>query len=168
MKTESTNKLAEIFEVDRATMQRALRSVLPDSEVTPGRPCWKLSTAMNALVAHRASTGRADSRRRRDTGDYDANWQDPLLVQLYAQQDEADDKMRKQPTLEARRAAAIGMIPLISRVDAATRERGKINGGNPDAVDMRADVLYQMQLRGLEECCQWSHEETWTAMSDER
>jgi hypothetical protein len=122
---------------------------------------------MNALMAHRASTGRASRRRQYDIGvSTGEKWQDPLLVQFYEQQDEADRAMRGQPTLEARRKAAVAMVPLISRVDAATRERGRINGLDPDAVDMRADILYQMTMRGIEAPCDWNQSETWAAMSN--
>jgi hypothetical protein len=167
MRTESANMLSQLLEIDRATMLRALRNVPPDNAKNPDRPTWKVSTAMNALIAHRASTGRADSRRQYDgRGDFNSNWQDPLLVQLFAQQDEADAAMRKLPTLEGRRKAAIGMISLIMQVDKATRERGKINGGDHDAVDLRADSIYMLTLRGFEAPCAWSHAETWEAMNN--
>lgn len=167
MNDETPSRLSELFEVDRATMLRALRNVPPDSEATPGKPRYKVVTGMNALVKHRAATGRTSSRRQQDvdSSGVDVAWQDPLLVQLFARQDEADGAMRALPTVEARRRAAIKMVPLIATVDAAVRERGKINGGDPDTVDMRADVLYAMALRGLEQACAWTQSEVWQAMN---
>jgi hypothetical protein len=167
MKTETANSLAMLFEVDRGTMLRALKNTLPDEERTPGRPKYKVATAARALESHRLNTGRAGSRRSGSGGaSIDVGSQDPILTEIYSELDAAEAAMRALPTLEARRKAAIAMIPLIRRVDAETRERGKINGGDPDNVGMRADVLYQMTLRGLEEPCRWSHEEAWAAMSD--
>jgi hypothetical protein len=167
MKTETANSLAMLLEIDRGTMLRALKNTMPDEERTPGRPKYKVATAARALESHRLRTGRADSRRSRGNGaNIDVGSQDLILTEIYSELDAAEAAMRALPTLEGRRKSAIAMIPLIGRVDAATRERGKINSGDPDNVDMRADVLYQMTLRGLEEPCRWSHEETWATMSD--
>jgi hypothetical protein len=170
MQTFSVNSLAEQFEVDRGSLVKALRSTPPDAQATKGRATWKVSTAAAALEAHRRNIGLVGSRRSRgysSGGHVNDDWQDPILVRLYSEQDSADQALRKLKTLAERRKAAIAMIPLITRVDAATRERGKANGGDPDAVDMRADILYQMQLRGLETPCDWTHEATWAAMCEE-
>jgi hypothetical protein len=171
MKTETANSLAMLFEVDRATMMRALRNTSPDGERTPGRPKYKVATAARALEYHRANTGRADSRRpgrgNGGEGRVDTNWQGPVLVRLYGDQDAADQALRKLKTIPERRAAAVSMIPLIKRVDQASRERAVANGQDENAANMRADILYQMQLRGLEAVCNWTHEETWTAMNKE-
>jgi hypothetical protein len=167
MKTESAHALSLLLEIDRATMLRALRNVAPDAGDGTSRPTWKVSTAANALAAHRAAMARADSRQHLNGGGGgSSDWQDAVLTQLFAQQDEADKKMRALPTLAGRRAAAIAMIPLISRVDAATRERGKLNSADASSVDLRADSLHQLHLRGLEAVCEWTTAETWEAMSE--
>ena len=165
--TESINALASAFECDRQTLVKALRHVTPDAEVVTGRPTWKVSTAMNALIAHRASTGRVDSRRQQFNGGGDAadNWRDPLLLALYAQEDAALAHMKGRPTLEGRRKAAIAMVPLLARVYAAIRERGRLNGLDPDATDYRSDHLYLVGLRAFEKPCEWSEAETRSAMS---
>ncbi|KJC44813.1 hypothetical protein UP09_14275 [Bradyrhizobium sp. LTSP885] len=168
MKTESANALSQLFEIDRATMLRALRTTPPDAG-DGSRPTWKVSTAANALAAHRASVARVDSRQhlnRNGTASADTNYQDPLLVQLHAQFDEANARLRTLPTLEARRRAAIDMVPVIGRVDAALRERGRLNGLDADAVDLRADSLYALQLRKFEAPCQWTIAEVWAAMAE--
>jgi hypothetical protein len=164
--TESINALASAFECDRQTLVKALRHVTPDAEVVTGRPTWKVSTAMNALIAHRASTGRVDSRRQQFNGGGDAaDWQDPVLAQLFAQQDEAEAGMAAQPTLAGRRKAALAMVPLLGRIDTALRERGRLNGQDPDLCDYRADQLYFVGLRAFEKPCEWSEAETRSAMS---
>lgn len=167
MQTHSVNSLAEQFEVDRGTMVKALRHTPPDVEKTKGRPQWKVSTASAALENHRRNTGRIDSRRRYNGRNVASNWRDPILVRLYGEQDAADQVLRKLKTIPERRAAAVAMIPLIQRVDQASRERAVANGQDEDAAHMRADILYQMQLRGLEAVCNWTHEETWAAMNKE-
>lgn len=168
MKTESINALASLFECDRQTLVRALRTVQPDAETTPGRPTWKVSTAMNALMAHRASTGRVDSRRQQfSNGGSEAitEWADPLLIQLFAAEDDALAHMRAQTTLEARRKAAVAMKPLLGRICAATRERGRINGQDADSVDYRADHLFLVGLRNFESPCEWSEDEVRSALA---
>ena len=165
--TQSINALSSAFECDRATLTKALRNVPPDSELVPGRPQWKISTAMHALMAHRARNPRAASRRQHFNGSDDtaADWQDPALTQLFAQQDEAEAAMRAQPTLAGRRKAAVAMVPLLGRVYAAICERGRVNGLDPDAVDYRADHLYLVGLRNFEKPCDWDENETRLAMA---
>jgi hypothetical protein len=171
MKTESAHALALLFEVDRATMLRALKTTPADGGESTSRPTWKVSTASNALAAHRASIGRVDHRHNGNgSGNYNGNaditFQDPVLMQLFAQLDEANASLRALPALDARRRAAVAMVPLIARVDMATRQRGKLNGLDGDGVNLRADALYALQLRGLEGPCDWTTAETWAAMSE--
>jgi hypothetical protein len=167
VKTESINALSSAFECDRATLVKALRNVPADAEQVPGRPTWKISTAINALMAHRARNPRADSRRQHfnGSGGPDADWRDPVLMQLFAEEDEASANMRRQPTLDGRRKAAREMVPLLSRIYVAIRERGRANGLNPDATDYRADHMYLVGLRGFEKPCEWSEVETRSAMA---
>jgi hypothetical protein len=119
------------------------------------------------LAAHRASVARVDSRQHSNGGgNADIYFQDPVLMQLYAQLDEANARLRALPTLDARRDAAVGMIGLIGRVDTATRQRGTLNGLDADGVNLRADALYALQLRGLERSCSWGTNEVWAAMAE--
>ena len=166
MKTQSVNSLAEEFEVDRGTLVRALKNTPPDAEKTPGRPTYKISTAAGALEAHRRSTGRADARRSRSTANHsDDDWQDPQLMRIFEEYDSAELAMRKFPSLDARRKAAIAMAPTIARMDIAIRERGEANGQDSELVGLRADKLFMLALRGFERPCSWTEIETWDAMN---
>jgi hypothetical protein len=170
MQTYSQNKLAEMLEVDRATIQRCLRTTPPDAGEDTSRPTWRIATAANSLAAHRASIGRVDHRHPHNggggNGSTDTMFQDRLLTQLFAEQDEAMARLRTLPTLDGRRKAAIAMVPLISRVDAAVRQRGKLNGLDSDAVDLRADSLYMLQLREFEKVCEWDQAQVRAAMAE--
>jgi hypothetical protein len=168
MKTESVNSLAEQFEVDRGTMVKALRNVPPDAAKTPNRPQWKISTAARALEAHRRSVGRVDSRRPvvRTSEAVDPDWQDPILVAAYKELDAADAAMRKLSTIVARRKAARAMGPLINRVDLLTRQRGKANGQLEELVDLRADNMMLLTMRGLEGPCSWVLDECWCVVNE--
>lgn len=53
------NRIAEMFEKDRATLARALRSVPPDGG-TEKRPLYRVATAVKALIAYET---KPDGRR---------------------------------------------------------------------------------------------------------
>jgi hypothetical protein len=152
MKTFGVNALAELLERDRATVIRALRDV-PADAVERGQPRWKMVTAVAALHEH-----------RRPDGGHDHDQMDPRLAAAYEQVDVANSAMRKLETVEARRSAAKAMGQLIAATDAMTRRVGLANGNDPELVNLRADKLYQLYLRGLEIPCGWSSEQTWSAI----
>jgi hypothetical protein len=163
VKTHSINSLAEQFEIDRGTMVKALRSVPPDAEETPGRPTFKISTASDALAVHRRKTGNGPGRK---ADEYGYNDPDPKLQRLYTDFDAADKAMRKLPTLAERRAAVIGTIrPIIDATQKMVFTVGEDIGQDPDMTRLVADKLYQLALRGFEEPCKWSHEQTWDAVN---
>jgi hypothetical protein len=170
MKTHSINSLSLELEVDRSTLVRALRDIEPDAGSETSRPTYKILTAVNALAVQRAKNPRADGRQNFNVGteNGDANWLDPLLLQLFAQQDQAEEFMASQPTLAGRRKAALAMVPLLGSIYTAIRERGRANGHDPDLCDYRADQLYLVGLRVFEKSCQWSEAETRSAMSMEK
>jgi hypothetical protein len=158
MQTHSLNSLAEQLEVDRSTMVRALKNVVPDAEVTRGRPTYKISTASAALEAHRRNTGNRPSRNK---GPNDI---DPRMQRHYDAFDTADAAMRRLPTLEARRQAAICMGPQIAKMDALQRQTSLDSGIDQELTDLRCDRLFLLYLRGCETPCSWSQSETWAAV----
>jgi hypothetical protein len=159
VQTFSTNSLAEQFEIDRGTMVRALKNVLPDAELTPGRPTFKVATAAAALDVHRRSTGGRPNK----TPDFDAV--DPRLQPFYDAIDRAEAAMRKLKTLPARRAAAIDTLrPILDETQRMQILVGKETGQEPEITGLLSDRLYMLALRGLEAPCQWSQSETWAAM----
>jgi len=56
MQTYTLNRAAEMLEVDRSTMVRALKNTPPDAEKGK-RQSFKISTAARALERHRAAVG---------------------------------------------------------------------------------------------------------------
>jgi hypothetical protein len=163
MQTFSTNSLAEQFEIDRGTMVRALKNVLPDAQVMSGRPTYKVATAAAALEVHRRST----VVRPIKPADLDAI--DPRLQSFYDAIDRAQTAMRKLKTLPARRAAAIDTLrPILDETQLMQSLIGRENGGHAlEAMGLVSDNLYLMALRGLEAPCQWTMSEAWTAMNVE-
>jgi hypothetical protein len=136
MLTHPANALAEMFEVDRSTMLRALRSVSADVVKRGNRPTWKVSAAANALEAH---------HRKKDGGG-NGEGPDPTLTAMRAQ-------------LEARRAAACDMVPSINELDEVSRSVGIANGQDPELLHLRCDQIFRLYLRGIEGPCEWTHEQ---------
>ena len=160
MQTHSTNSLAEMFEVDRGTIVKALRNVPPDSEKTKGRPTFKISTAARALEAHRSGNAIGN---RKDRGSVD-----PRMRILYSELDAADAAMRELPTLAKRRAFAVKSLrPITDQMQRMIMVVGGLNGEDPAFTGLKSDDLYRMALRGLEGPCQWTMDEAWTAMNIE-
>jgi hypothetical protein len=75
--------------------------------------------------------------------------------------------MRKLKTVDARRRAAIALVPQLTHLDHAMRERSIANGNDSELVHLRTDKLYMLRLRGFETPCGWSQSEAWDAMKDE-
>jgi hypothetical protein len=164
MQTFSLNSLSESFECDRGTLVKALRNIPADFEKSKTRPEWKISTAAQALEAHRRSTGRADRHRTGGSKrEHTDGTIDPRLQRHYDAFDQADASMRRLKTVEARRQAAIGMGPQIAKMDALQRQISLDNGTDVELTELRSDRLFFLYLRGLEGPCDWSMSEVWTA-----
>jgi hypothetical protein len=161
MQTHSINSLAEQFEIDRGTMTRALKNVAADAEKN-GRLSFKISTASKALEAHRRSIGRLPMRQKNSVAA--SNDIDPRLQRHYDAFDSADASMRRLPTLEARRQAAIDMGPLIAKMDLTQRQISLGEGNDDEITNLRADKLFLLYLRGFETPCAWSMSEVWAAV----
>ena len=143
MQTHSVNSLAEQFEVDRGTLVKALRDIPPDFEKSKTRPEWKISTAAQALDAHRRSSGRSDRHRTgRSRHEHTDGTIDPRLQRHYDAFDQADTSMRRLKTVEARRQAAIGMGQQIAKMDALQRQLSLAAGTDEELTELRSDKLF--------------------------
>ncbi|HTA99829.1 MAG TPA: hypothetical protein VK804_05065 [Bradyrhizobium sp.] len=148
MKTFGINALAELLEKDRATIVRGLRGVPADSKEN-GHRRWRMSTAVAAMERHK----RANSGGGNDGG------QDPALMALFAKFDKAYDAMKALETVEGRRKASIALRPLIAETNVLIRERGVANGQDAELVQLRADKIFFLCLRGFEAPCEWTLDE---------
>jgi hypothetical protein len=158
MQTFPLNALAEQFEVDRSTMVRAMRHVVPDLVRRGNRPTWKTATAAKALEAHRRKTeGGGNDRVNTD------------LERLFAQLNKADDEMREINSLEGRRTfAKKTLLPLLHKVDQAMRADGRAHGEQEMLTDLRCDQHLRVFLvSGLGPDatggCNWTPAECWDA-----
>jgi hypothetical protein len=87
MKVFSVNALAELFELDRQTVVRALRGV-PEDGKEKNQPRWRMKTAVAAIERHRAS----------NDGSTGSGGIDPALAADYAAFDLKFAAMEAAPT----------------------------------------------------------------------
>lgn len=156
METFTANKISEMLERDRATVLRALNNTPPDAEVR-GKPQWKISTASAAMSTHLQRGGSGNGRTQ-----YAAGNVDPRLQREYDTYEQADAAMRQLKTVEARRKAAIAMGPQIARMDELQRRISIAGNHNDELVELKADRLFMLYLRGIEGPCAWSASEVWS------
>jgi hypothetical protein len=145
MKVFSVNGLAELFELDRQTVIRALRGVPADAKER-GQPRWRMKTAVAAIERHRANNDSTTV----------TSGADPGLSAVYAAFDVKYDAMVALPTLPARRSAAIKLGPILAAMDRKVRETGISNGQDAELVHLRADQMAKLALRSFEGPTQWS------------
>jgi hypothetical protein len=103
MQTFTLNRLSEMLEIDRGTMQRALRNTPPDAE-SGKRQSYKISTAAKALERHRravgTSNGGGDHGRRSLIDEEEAT---------FAELDRQFERLEAEPDIEKRRALSLKM-----------------------------------------------------------
>ena len=147
----SINLAAEMLERTRRTIKRALRHVPPDSHER-GQPRWRLPKIIEALDSSGAPM--TQPRHAEDTT--------PLADQvdaLYKQFNEAFELVKIAPTLTKRRQLAIKLNPLLAQLIREQRELGLANGHDPELVNFRVDLIFNLLLRGFEQPCRWTYEQ---------
>jgi len=152
MKVFSVNALAELFELDRQTVVRALRGVPEDGKET-NQPRWRMKTAVAAIDRHRASNDGSTN-----------SGIDPALAADYAQFDLKFAAMEAAPTLEKRRALAVKLGPLVIGIDRQLRATGRANGVGDELADYRAQHILRLTVIGFQQPCVWSYEKACTEL----
>jgi hypothetical protein len=124
METHSINSLAMQLEVDRATMQRALKNTPPDL-VTGKRQSFKVSTAARALERHRAASGTGIPGNGRGNGSYASvrlNQIADELERLCREADEGTKLVASLPDLDAKQPHSRSTMVLINRISELFKE----------------------------------------------
>ena len=119
METYSVNALAMQFEIDRATMQRALKNTPPDLE-TGKRQSFKVATAARALEAHRRNVGTSTPG-----GSYSGNRINQIadeLERLFREVDKGIAKVKSLPDLDAKQPHSRTTMAQINQIDALFKE----------------------------------------------
>src|SRR5450631_4232503 len=121
MQTFSVNALAMQFEVDRATMQRALKNTPPDLEVGK-RQSFKVATAAKALEAHRRHVGTSTPGGGGSYANVRINQIADDLERLCREADEGIAQVKSLPDLDAKQPHSRATMVLINRIDELFKE----------------------------------------------
>jgi hypothetical protein len=142
----------------RRTVAKALANVKPDA-IRSGLKLWSMAKIIAAVNANT----EAPLITKTDGG--------TVLTGIAAQAaiafeefDKAYDAMKALPSLQARRAAAHKMQPLFAESISLMRGRDRDAGLHPEHVDLKADKVAFLMVRGFEGPCEWSLSEVWQAM----
>jgi hypothetical protein len=147
MKLFSAFAAAELLERDRQTIARALRNTPPDGK-EKNQPRWKMSTVVAALEKHAGASASASTTTAANPPEY-------------AMFDQAFAALEALPTVEARRKAAIKVMPVLHTMIAALKVQGRDAGEHWQHTDLRGDAVYRVTMLGFQGPCEWSHDEVW-------
>jgi hypothetical protein len=121
METHSINSLAMQLEVDRATLQRALRNTPPDAEKGK-RQGFKISTAARALEAHRRNVGTSTPGGGGSYASVRLNQIADELERLCREADEGTKLVASLPDLDAKQPHSRSTMVLINRISELFKE----------------------------------------------
>jgi hypothetical protein len=145
----SVNAASEILERDRRVITRAVRGVKADGHEGK-RPVWSLPSILAALEA-------SEPRQQHVTTNLDAQ-----VEALYQEFESIVTKVKAEPTLEKRRAAAIRLVPrAITEFITVYRARDAACRLDEDHADLRSDRMNFTMLLYFKGPCQWNTDETW-------
>ena len=149
---------SELLGRDRQTLVRCLRNVPPDGKER-GAPRWAMDTIFAAMEKHnRNNEGNGGSNNYTNGHGNSGNVPNPPA---YAAFDVAFAALEKLPTLEARRKAAIKIMPTLHAMIAALVVQGREVGQHPEHTDLRGQAVYRMTMIGFQGPCEWSHDQVW-------
>jgi hypothetical protein len=121
MKLFSVNALAELFELDRQTVVRALRGVVPDGKER-SQPRYKMKTAVKAIERHsHAGSGINGAQGPNRLGDIADE-----LDRLHEELDAAIKLVRSLPDMDAKQPHSRAGMRLIERIDLLYNEANEI------------------------------------------
>jgi hypothetical protein len=146
MQMFSINAASLLLERDRRTVTKAMFGVPPDAKEKK-QPRWKMSTIVDALDRHGGSNNYTNGNSAA------ANANRPPE---YSQFDAAFATLEKLPTLQARRKAAIKIMPVLHNMIAALGRQGRRGGEHPQHTQLRGDAVYRVTMAGFQSCARSS------------
>lgn len=153
MKLISAFGAADMLELDRQTVRRALRHVAPDG-YEQKQPRWRLKTILDAVDRHlgrtKAPNGGPDHGGLEDRFDeFDAGCK----------------ALASMPDLEGRRQEARRLMGLLIDLDNAMRADARARGEDQLRASLRCDQHVRVAMRAFEQPCAWTQTECWTVLS---
>ncbi|MDI3564197.1 hypothetical protein [Bradyrhizobium sp. Arg816] len=148
MKLISAFGAADMLELDRQTVRRALRYVAPDG-YEKKQPRWRMKTIVDAVDQHlgRNSAPRAADQTRLDVA--------------FSEFDEGCEALHVIADLKKRRQDARRLIALLIELDDAMRAAARLAREDDLRASLRCDQHFRVAMRRFESPCEWTHDECW-------
>ncbi|MDI3565403.1 hypothetical protein [Bradyrhizobium sp. Arg816] len=146
MKLISAFGAADLLEVDRQTVRRALRHVAADAYVKQ-QPRWRVKTVIEAVDRH---LGRNSVPRAADQGRLDA---------AFNEFDEGCAALGSIADLKARRQEGRRLIGLLVELDGDMRSDARASREDDLRASLRCDQHLRVAMRRFERPCEWTHDE---------
>ena len=149
----SVNRLSIMLDCDRQTLARALKKTPADAG-TDKKPLFRVSTAVEALEAHR---GRPDRRRKTSDG---GGHVDVELQRMFIKLDDLHGEIAGAATIEARRKLMREeFFPLNFATTRAMTEASRRCGEDREFGSLRIAEHERVQLMTLRQVCGWNADE---------
>jgi hypothetical protein len=143
---------ADLLELDRQTVRRALRHAPPDGYERK-QPRWRMKTVISAVDAH---LGRKNAPRLLDH---------PSLQALFDEFDTGSKNLDGLPDLKARRREAHRLIAVLVELDKAMRADARARREDDLRASLRCDQHFRVAMRNFEEPCDWTQVQCWAALA---
>ncbi|WP_144030881.1 hypothetical protein [Bradyrhizobium japonicum] len=148
MKLVSAFGAADMLELDRQTVRRALRHVAPDG-YEKKQPRWRMKAIIDAVERHlgRKSVPGATGQSRLDIA--------------FSEFDEGCAALLSIPDLKIRRQEAGRLMMVLVELDGAMRSEARGNREDDLRASLRCDQHFRVAMRRFEGPCEWTYEECW-------
>ncbi|TWC05039.1 hypothetical protein FBZ93_10349 [Bradyrhizobium macuxiense] len=154
MKLISAFGAADMLELDRQTVRRALRHVRPDGHENK-QPRWRLKTIIDAVDRHFGRNSAAVAPTA--TAALDA---------LFEAFDTGCKRLDGLPDLEARRREARRLMAALVDLDAAMRSGARACREDELRAALRCDEHFRIAMRNFERPCGWTQEQCWALLTE--
>jgi hypothetical protein len=143
---------ADMLELDRQTVRRALRHVPPDG-FEQKQPRWRMKAVIEAIDRHLGRNGRGGSPGQ------------PALDALFDRFDDGCKALSGLPDLEGRRQEARRLMAILIDLDKAMRTDARARGEDDLRAGLRCDQHFRLAMRNFEAPCEWTQDECWEALT---
>lgn len=154
MKLISAFGAADMLELDRQTVRRALRHVRPDGHEKK-QPRWRLKTIIGAVDRH---LGRNNSA----VGPTASG----ALSDLFEAFDTGCQALDSLSDLEARRREALRLMAVLVKLDAVMRADARAHREDELRASLRCDEHFRLAMRNFERPCGWTQAQCWALLAE--
>ncbi|MGX9431189.1 MULTISPECIES: hypothetical protein [Bradyrhizobium] len=152
MKLISAFGAADMLEVDRQTVRRALRHVAPDG-YEKKQPRWRMKTIIEAVDRHLGRNSGAVAPAQ------------SAMEALFERFDIGCKGLDGLPDLEARRREARQLMAVLVELDTAMRADARARREDELRAALRCDQHFRLAMRNFEKPCEWTLDECWSILA---